>query len=356
MAINLASKLDRALLARAQAAPARGARSRVIVRTLDGRPASALIEAVNGVPGRYFSWLGGQVAIVPDAALDRLARRPEVAGISLDRPVRGTMDRTATATGARWVTEHLGVTGLGVGVATIDSGVNPWHEDLDGRVVHFADFVNAQTFAYDDYGHGTHVAGIIAGNGRAAVETGAGAARGGPWRAPRRAEGARRHRQRLYEQRHRRHRLRDREPRDLQHPRPQPLGRRRRLRIVHQGSADARRQARRRLRHRRRRRRGQPRPRWRRTAAVRRHHLAGQRALGADRRRGERSRHGRSARRRRRRVQLARTGADRRERQARSRRAGRRTSSRRPIRRARSLPRIRPRACGARSRPGASPT
>ena len=122
--------------------------------------------------GRYFPWLGGQVAIVPDAALDRLARRPEVAGISLDRAVRGTMDRTTAATGSRWVTEHLGVTGLGVGVATIDSGVNPWHEDLDGRIVHFADFVNAQPFAYDDYGHGTHVAGIIAGSGRASAPAG----------------------------------------------------------------------------------------------------------------------------------------------------------------------------------------
>jgi serine protease AprX len=169
VAVRLDDRLDRALLARVQAAPARGARSRVIIRTLDGRPATALIEAVGGVSGRYFPWLGGQVAIVPDASLDRLARRPEVAGISLDRPVRGAMDRTTVSTGSRWVTEHLGVTGLGVGVATVDSGVNPWHEDLDGRIVHFVDFVNAQSFAYDDYGHGTHVAGIIAGSGRASA-------------------------------------------------------------------------------------------------------------------------------------------------------------------------------------------
>lgn len=142
------------------------ARSRVIIRTVNGQPARTLIEAVNGVAGQYFSWLGGQVAIVPDAALDDLARRPEVASISLDRAVRGTLDRTAAGTASRWVAEHLGVTGLNVGVATIDSGVNAWHPDLDGRVIHFADFVNAQAAAYDDYGHGTHVAGIIAGTGQ----------------------------------------------------------------------------------------------------------------------------------------------------------------------------------------------
>ena len=78
---------------------------------------------------------------------------------------------------------------------------------------------------------------------------------------PRRAQGARRQRQRLHEQRHRRYRLRDRQPHDLQHPGPQPLGGRRRLRIVHHGSADPRRQARRRLRHCRRRGCRQPRPR-----------------------------------------------------------------------------------------------
>ena len=252
-----------------------GARSRVIVRTVDGRPATQLIQAVNGVAGRYFPWLGGQVAIVPDAALDRLARRPEVAGISLDRPVRGTMDRTTTATGARWVTEHLGVTGsASAWRPSIRASIPGTRTSTAGSCTSPTSSTPSR-FAYDDYGHGTHVAGIIAGSGRAsAADVERRAARRRARRAPRRAEGARRHRQRLHEQRHCRHRLRDREPRDLQHPRPEPVSRGRRVRIVQQGSADARRQARRRLGHRRRCRRGQPRPRRRRgsrsTAASRR--------------------------------------------------------------------------------------
>jgi serine protease AprX len=165
-------KLDAALRARARAAQTLGApwsTSRVIVRTVDGKPARALIDAVNGVPGRFISWLGGQVARVPDASLEWLASQPEIAAISLDRAVSGTLQDAAATIGARWIADRLGFDGRGVGVATIDSGVAAWHDDLEGRIAHFADFVSARggpTEPYDDYGHGTHVAGIIAGSGR----------------------------------------------------------------------------------------------------------------------------------------------------------------------------------------------
>jgi serine protease AprX len=110
--------------------------------------------------------LRGQVARIPDSALDELASRAGIRGLSLDRRVQGTMERTGATVGATWVRDNLGLDGAGIGVAIIDSGVAAWHDDLGSeRVVHFADFVDFQPSAYDDYGHGTHVAGIVAGNG-----------------------------------------------------------------------------------------------------------------------------------------------------------------------------------------------
>src|SRR5260221_1674878 len=52
--------------------------------------------------------------------------------------------------------------GNGVIVAVVDSGVNAAHPDLVGRVLPGYDFVNDLPNAMDVYGHGTHVAGIIA--------------------------------------------------------------------------------------------------------------------------------------------------------------------------------------------------
>lgn len=47
-------------------------------------------------------------------------------------------------------------------VAIVDSGVDASHPDLQGHVLPGYDFVNNDTDAYDDHGHGTHVAGIVA--------------------------------------------------------------------------------------------------------------------------------------------------------------------------------------------------
>jgi serine protease AprX len=160
------AKLDQAL----QSRPRTSLRPvRVIVQSLDVAGIEAterLVASLGGRTGRRLAGIHAVVAAVPEAALDALARDSSVRRVSVDRRIAGTLERTTAAVGARWVAEHLGFDGTGVGVAIIDSGVTRAHDDLsESRVVHFADFVDFQTQPHDRYGHGTHVAGIIAGNG-----------------------------------------------------------------------------------------------------------------------------------------------------------------------------------------------
>ena len=58
-----------------------------------------------------------------------------------------------------------GYTGQGVGIAVFDTGIFP-HPDFGNRIRGMRDYVHDREGCYDDNGHGTHVCGIIAGDGR----------------------------------------------------------------------------------------------------------------------------------------------------------------------------------------------
>jgi serine protease AprX len=98
-----------------------------------------------------------------------LANDPNVTFISPNRKVISLNDYTAVTVGAD-IARSFGYEGAGVGVAVIDTGIAP-HQDLTDngttRIVYNESFVTGVPDATDEDGHGTHVAGIVGGNGNA---------------------------------------------------------------------------------------------------------------------------------------------------------------------------------------------
>jgi subtilisin family serine protease len=111
----------------------------------------AAVERDNARAGEFWRWL---------------TTSPDVAKVWLDGIAKPKLDVSVPQIGAP-VAWHLGLTGAGVTVGVLDSGVKADHPDLAGKIVEAKDFTGTRTDAGDDIGHGTHVAGIIAGTGAA---------------------------------------------------------------------------------------------------------------------------------------------------------------------------------------------
>src|SRR5437660_3018567 len=106
---------------------------------------------------------------VPVEALAALADDPDVAYISPNRAVKGSLDRAVSAVNGD-LAYASGWNGMGIAIAVVDSGVSSNYDmnsdrNAGSRIVYSQSFVAGETNAADPYGHGTHVAGIIAGNG-----------------------------------------------------------------------------------------------------------------------------------------------------------------------------------------------
>lgn len=132
---------------------------------------------------REFSAIDSVEVRLPIESLENLASHRWASRISSNTTVRKTDAFTVSGSMASAVWEKHRLNGNGVGVAVVDSGVSQ-HLDMLGKVDQVAFLTGANgSILLDDCGHGTHVAGIIAGNGilssgRNATQTFYGIARG----------------------------------------------------------------------------------------------------------------------------------------------------------------------------------
>ena len=159
---------------------------------------TGLLGLLGGLLKLVLSPINAILTSTTRASLDKIAADPNVKYISLDRTVNAR--QAGAITGAEYTTEPInapavwqqGYIGTNIGVAVIDSGVTPV-PDLNSdaltvpaaqsllsgllsltdaltpgttdRIVYSQSFVSGQSSALDQYGHGTLVAGLIAGNG-----------------------------------------------------------------------------------------------------------------------------------------------------------------------------------------------
>jgi len=176
--------------ASAALADGEGLARRIVVFTGDvsHTPAqAALVRAFGGEPLQALPLVNGMSVLLPPAAEAGLRARWEVLRVEVDAPVRA-LGKPATPPGRDkdggeqppqalpWGVDRIdaewawGVSrGAGVSVAVIDSGIDKNHPDLTANLAGGINFVSknwrkpADPNDWDDaYGHGTHVAGIIA--------------------------------------------------------------------------------------------------------------------------------------------------------------------------------------------------
>ena len=159
-------------------APAAGNNTTVVVVGQgSSSDAAQAVRRHGGTVLQEIALVDGVVARVPADHFSALSVDPRVVSVTHNYKlsVQGGSYKRAREFGTTYplsvkATElwRSGVTGKGIGVALLDTGVSQ-HPDLAGRIVASADLTTEGTFS-DSYGHGTSMAGIVAGDGNASDE------------------------------------------------------------------------------------------------------------------------------------------------------------------------------------------
>lgn len=141
----------------------------VIIQLSPGTPPGQVKNFARKI-NHNLSGINAVAANVPVDTLEKLMSNGWVKYVSPDRQNKATWDDAPQPVNDPIARQNYGVDGTGIGIAVIDSGVYQ-HDDLQSadmkssRVVYSESFVPGDPSTNDAYGHGTHVAGILAGNG-----------------------------------------------------------------------------------------------------------------------------------------------------------------------------------------------
>jgi len=129
-------------------------------------PETAMAAAAVGTTTTktFTKLLPGSAMIATPNAIKVLAQRPDVEMIWLDEQVHTTLNLSVPLLGVPQVW-NSGLTGKGVVVGIVDTGLDQTHPDVVGRIKAFQDFTGEGEI--DNNGHSTHVASIVGGTGAA---------------------------------------------------------------------------------------------------------------------------------------------------------------------------------------------
>ena len=166
-------------------APTSAAQASYIIQGLDQASLTSLVARYGGAVTSDLEIINGVAATLPAGAAEKIAAEPGVSAVTSNATIGVSDDKTKdpktklddakaipntdypNLTGAT-VAWKAGVTGKGVSVAVVDTGIslvdglgkNP--NSNNAKVVAWKDFVGKMPIPVDPNGHGTHVAGIIA--------------------------------------------------------------------------------------------------------------------------------------------------------------------------------------------------
>jgi len=119
----------------------------------------------------FFNVLNAVKIRVPSSIVPLIESLPYVRSVYPDIRVQSLLAYSRSLIRLDYALNIKNLTGEGVTVAVLDTGIDYTHPDLKNCYAGGYDFVNDDSDPFDDNGHGTHVCGIIAGNGKASNGT-----------------------------------------------------------------------------------------------------------------------------------------------------------------------------------------